>query len=93
MKFNLGYRYFLLRGSEKVKGEFNLMCIAHNLKKINRFLIETGTDIRETIEKTVKCRVQSKFSGIGHRVLQLYSTNLEKITKRMIFELTGGQVA
>ncbi|MFQ6052571.1 MAG: IS1182 family transposase [Candidatus Hydrothermarchaeota archaeon] len=37
LKRNLGFRYFLLRGIEKVKGEFNLMCIAHNLKKIHRY--------------------------------------------------------
>ena len=93
MKFNLGYRYFLLRGSKNVKGEFNLMCIAHNLKKINRYLIETGASIRESIKKPVKCKVQSKFSGIGHRVLKLTSANFERIAKRMIFELSGEQVA
>lgn len=31
IKQNLGFRRFHLRGLEKVKGEFNLMCIAHNL--------------------------------------------------------------
>lgn len=31
MKQNLGFRRFNLRGLNKVKGEFNLMCIAHNL--------------------------------------------------------------
>ncbi|MFH1327815.1 MAG: IS1182 family transposase [Candidatus Bathyarchaeota archaeon] len=34
MKQNLGFREFLLRGKEKVKIEFNLACIAHNLQKI-----------------------------------------------------------
>jgi transposase len=34
MKENLGFRGFLLRGLEKVKTEFNLVCIAHNLQKI-----------------------------------------------------------
>ncbi len=36
LKKNFGYRDFLLRGLGKVKGEFNLMCMAHNLKKIHR---------------------------------------------------------
>ena len=63
MKFNLGYRYFLLRGLKKVKGEFNLMCIAHNLKKINRFLIGTGPTLEENIGKIVKCRAKPQFSG------------------------------
>lgn len=31
LKQNLGFRRFNLRGSQQVKGEFNLMCIAHNL--------------------------------------------------------------
>jgi transposase len=34
IKFNLGFRQFLVRGVAKVKGEFSLMCIAHNIKKI-----------------------------------------------------------
>ena len=36
IKQNLGFREFLLRGKEKVKIEFNLVCIAHNLQKIWR---------------------------------------------------------
>ena len=34
IKFNLGCWQFLVRGLSKVKGEFNLMCIAHNINKI-----------------------------------------------------------
>jgi transposase len=34
LKFNMGYRNFLLRGIEKVKAEFKLMCIGWNLKKM-----------------------------------------------------------
>lgn len=36
LKENLGFRGFLLKGVEKVKIEFNLACIAHNLQKIWR---------------------------------------------------------
>ena len=36
IKENFGFRGFLLRGLEKVKIEFNLVCIAHNLQKIWR---------------------------------------------------------
>jgi transposase len=39
IKHNLGYREFLLRGVEKVKCEFRLMCIGVNLKKMNRMLL------------------------------------------------------
>lgn len=34
IKFNLGYSRFSLRGLAKVRGEFLLMCIAHNLRKL-----------------------------------------------------------
>lgn len=34
LKFNLGYRSFLLRGREKVNAEFQLMCIGWNLKRM-----------------------------------------------------------
>ena len=34
IKHNLGYRSFLLRGLKNVQGEFTLMCIAHNIKKM-----------------------------------------------------------
>jgi len=34
LKFNFGFMRFSLRGLAKVKGEFLLICIAHNLKKL-----------------------------------------------------------
>lgn len=34
IKENLGFRSFLTRGLNAVKNEFNLACVAHNLKKI-----------------------------------------------------------
>jgi transposase len=42
LKHNLGYRQFLLRGLEKVRGEFRLMCIGYNLKKMNYLFAATG---------------------------------------------------
>jgi transposase len=54
MKFNLGYRHFLLRGTDKVRGEFNLMCIGHNLKKILRFLMKSGKDILSAMKEIIK---------------------------------------
>jgi len=38
LKSNLGFRRFRLRGISKVKGEFMLMCIGHNLAKLHRGL-------------------------------------------------------
>lgn len=40
LKHNLKYRMFHLRGLEKVNGEFKLMCIAHNLTKIHKYINE-----------------------------------------------------
>ncbi len=34
IKENLGFRRFRLRGLSQVQGEFNLMCIAHNINKM-----------------------------------------------------------
>ena len=31
-----GFRRFLLRGLEKISGEWNLVCLTHNLRKIWR---------------------------------------------------------
>ena len=45
IKFNTGFKYFLLRGLEKVKGEFNLACIGHNIKKISSFMTKNGSNI------------------------------------------------
>ena len=39
LKFNLGYRQFLLRTLKKVKGEFRLMCTGYNLKKMHKLMV------------------------------------------------------
>lgn len=59
IKHNLGYRYFLLRGLEKVQGEFNLMCIGHNINKIHSFLTKNNED------KAVAMRDIGKIVGLG----------------------------
>lgn len=51
IKFNLGYRHFLLRGLERVKGEFNLMCIGYNLKKIARLILNQGISMPKGLNK------------------------------------------
>ena len=42
MKYNRNMRQLLLRGKLKAKGEFLIMCIAHNLRKIARHITEMG---------------------------------------------------
>ena len=56
MKFNQGYRYSLLRGLKKVKGEFNLMCIAHNIKKIFRFVTKKGVELAGALTNMTKVK-------------------------------------
>ena len=34
IKGNWGYRQFLTRGIESVKSEFNLICLAYNMKRV-----------------------------------------------------------
>lgn len=46
---NLGFREFLLRGIDKVKGEFSLMCIAHNLLKITKFIKHLNITLKEAL--------------------------------------------
>ena len=43
LKFNVGYRNFLLRGLEKVRAEFKLMSIGWNLKKMLKLGIKPAT--------------------------------------------------
>lgn len=38
LKANLGFRRFRLKGQKLVSGEFNLMCIAHNLNKLFKIM-------------------------------------------------------
>jgi transposase len=42
MKQNRNYRGLLLRGKLKAMGEFLMMCIAHNVRKIARYLVKPG---------------------------------------------------
>lgn len=61
LKENLGFIKFLLRGLEKVKIEFNLVCIAHNLQKIWRMkgenleINEVNMKNNESFGKNASC--------------------------------------
>jgi transposase len=46
---NLGFREFLLRGKEKVKGEFSLMCTAHNILKMAKYVRCLGKTLKEIL--------------------------------------------
>jgi transposase len=49
IKFNLGFKQFLVRSIAKVKGEFNLMCIAHNIKKIAYYCNKHAVNINDCL--------------------------------------------
>ncbi len=59
LKENLGFRRFRLRGLKKVKGEFNYMCIAHNINIIYKLL---GSSLIESIAK-VKATFNSSLNN------------------------------
>jgi len=42
VKFNLGFRRFRLRGSDKADGEWTLVCLVHNIKKIYARIMAKG---------------------------------------------------
>ena len=45
MKFNLGFRRFHLRGLDKASGEWTLVCLVHNIKKIYAKIMAKGGDL------------------------------------------------
>jgi transposase len=49
MKQNRGFREFLLRGKEKVKVEFVMMCIVHNIEKIRNFIKKHKKNLKKVL--------------------------------------------
>ncbi len=45
MKFNLGFRRFRLRGLDKAGGEWTLVCLVHNIKKIYARIVAKGGEL------------------------------------------------
>ena len=73
LKFNLGFRRYHLRGLKKVQGEFMLMCIAHNLKKLAKYLSHTP------LAKATHAAVNSAFCALWElyqRFLKVLRPNL-----------------
>lgn len=55
LKENLGFRRFRLRGLAQVKGEFNMMCIGHNINILFKYTIKMKN---QAIEAKVKVEKQ-----------------------------------
>lgn len=49
MQKNSGWKQFHLRGKAKVKGEFGIHAIAHNLKKVSSFIRENAIDLQSAL--------------------------------------------
>ena len=45
MKFNLGFGRFHLRGLDKASGEWTLVCLVHNIKKIYAKIVAKGGEL------------------------------------------------
>jgi len=53
MKQNRGFSEFLLRGEDKAKVEFIMMCIVHNIEKIAGFLKRKAKDVKEVLRNGI----------------------------------------
>jgi hypothetical protein len=54
LKENLGFRRFRLRGHNSAKGEFNLMCIGHNINILFKYAKNKKNQVKKAKEKTEK---------------------------------------
>lgn len=60
MKQNRGFTEFLLRGEDKAKVEFIMMCIVHNIEKIAGFLKRKAKDVKEVLRKGISgCHIEN----------------------------------
>jgi transposase len=53
MKQNRGFSEFLLRGKDKAKVEFIMMCIVHNIEKIAGFLKRKAKDVKGVLRNGI----------------------------------------
>ena len=54
MKQNRGFTEFLLRGKEKANVEFQMMCIVHNIGKIEGFVKKEGINLKEILKNMIQ---------------------------------------
>ena len=85
LKKNLGYRDFQLRGLEKVRGEFQLMCIAHNIKKIHKY-VTSQKGGGSSAQKRQKTENQSSFL---ENIKRIGSEKIKTFFFRLIAPTTG----
>jgi len=77
IKENKGLSSFLTRGLERVKVEFNLACIASNLKKIKEFLKESDRKVPErSIWKSNKIGIKAEVQWCSACLSDRFSLNM-----------------
>ncbi len=83
LKQNMGFRRFNLRGLHKVKGEFFLLCIAHNLnvlfqlarkERLAAFLASVQSKLDQCVEfsKNIFVKIVQKLDGLLTDLLKVY---------------------
>lgn len=82
MKQNRGFTEFLLRGKDKTKVEFLIMCIVHNIEKIGGFLKRKAKDIKEVLRKGIS---GSHIENVGEIVVNCAD-------KILFFRGIGGRI-
>jgi len=79
LKFNLGFSRYRLRGLKKVQGEFLLMCISHNLKKLAKYLSHTPPLANvysvaklalQNLRNLYQCLLETLWPNLNHRRLK-----------------------
>jgi transposase len=68
LKENLGFRRFRLKGQKLASGEFNLMCIAHNLNKLFVLMKPAGYDVQLAIDN-LKTLCQRTIQNIVSKII------------------------
>jgi len=81
IKENFGFRQFSLRGLENVKTELNIVCIAHNLKKIWILGKEKEEKLRENMREL--CNFNKKLVFINNYLIFIFNCETASAIKRL----------
>ena len=80
-KQNLGFRRFTLRGLAPVKGEFNLICVAHNLNILHRYSLNN----RLTLAALAQKFSYKKYSEMSKNKLFVLIQNVSILLRILLF--------
>ena len=80
IKENFGFRQFYLRELENVRTEMNIVCIAHNLKKIYTIKMEKEEKLR--MHKKDLCNFNKKLSFIENYLILILNYETASAVQR-----------